>query len=92
MSQKQNEVCPHCGETLVSWVPADESTWGDTVQQVCFNDACPYFVKGWDWMQEQYAQKASYRFRYNPKTGEKGPLPVWSHDALKSGIIQEEKA
>jgi len=40
-------------------------------------------------MQEQYQQKVSYRHRYDPESGEKGPLPVWSSEALKDRIIWE---
>jgi hypothetical protein len=38
-------------------------------------------------MMEKYEVCCSYRHRYDPHTGEKGPLPVWSPTALKDGII-----
>ncbi len=40
-------------------------------------------------MLSQFNVKASYRHRFNPQTGEKGPLPVWSKEALKNGIVEE---
>jgi hypothetical protein len=40
-------------------------------------------------MQSQFNVNASYRFRLEPLTGENGPLPVWSREALRSGIIQD---
>lgn len=80
--------CPHCGASLDSWKPYDAATWGDTIQKVCFNDECPYFKEGWDWMKSQFNQNTSYRFRFNPESGEKGPLPVWSADALKNQVVK----
>ena len=41
-------------------------------------------------MHEQFQQKASYRHRYNPVTGETGPLPVWSEAAMKNFIIEDK--
>ena len=34
-------------------------------------------------MLQQYNVKASYRHRFDPETGEIGPLSVWSPEALK---------
>jgi len=84
-------TCPYCGEKLLNWNVPEMACWGTRVQFVCFNDECSYFVKGWDWMKSQYEVNASYRYRLDPETGEEGPLPVWSKDALKSGIIEEEQ-
>jgi len=45
-------------------------------------------VSGWKHMKDNYNQNVSYRYRLNPETGEKGPLPVWSVNALKDQIIE----
>ncbi|MFH0813318.1 MAG: ogr/Delta-like zinc finger family protein [Pseudomonadota bacterium] len=80
-------VCPHCGVKMKKWCPSPISTWGTEVQYVCFNDECPYFVRGWDWMMEQRQVKASYRHRYNPESKTSGPLPVFSSQNFKNEII-----
>jgi hypothetical protein len=41
-------------------------------------------------MRQQFNVHASYRYRLDPTTGETGPLPVWSEDALRSGILAHE--
>jgi len=82
--------CPHCGAAMKKWKIPGDSTWVEDFHWVCFNDQCDYYLKGWEWMMTQYQQKASYRHRMNPRTGESGPLPVWSESAHKDFIIEDE--
>jgi hypothetical protein len=84
---KKAPPCPHCGQEMKKWKVPIASTWANEFFYVCFNDECPYFVQGWEHMWEQQATKASYRCRLDPDTGEYGPIPVWSYDALKDDII-----
>jgi hypothetical protein len=86
-----NPACPHCGSRLLPWKSPDATSWGGNVQYICFNDECPYFVRGWEWMKDNYDVVASYRHRFDPKTGQTGPLPVWSPTALKDSIVAEEE-
>jgi len=84
---QSTHVCPHCGAVLSRWQTPVESTWGGEIRLVCFNDDCPYFVRGWTVMAEQQAVSASYRAVINPVTGATSPLPVWSKTALRDGIV-----
>jgi len=81
--------CPHCGQKMKKWKVPIASTWPNEFFYVCFNDACSYFVQGWEQIWEQTATKASYRCRLDPDTGKCAPLPVWSSDALKDDIIED---
>jgi len=74
---------------MKKWKVPIASTWPNEFFYVCFNDACSYFVQGWEQILEQTATKASYRCRLDPDTGKYTPLPVWSSDALKDDIIEE---
>lgn len=84
-------VCPHCGKKMSKWrtpaAPFTFSSWGGDFLYVCFNDECPYFVQGWQWMWEKFQRKASYRCMCNQATGKIGALAVASYSALKDGII-----
>lgn len=84
------QTCPHCNVQMKKWATPDMSSWDSEMQYVCFNDDCPYYQNGWEWMEQNYAQRASYRYRLNPETGERGPVPVWSPEALRDGIIEGE--
>ena len=87
MKDSEKLKCPHCGCELLKWSTPEACSWGTEFQYVCFNDECPYYVRGWEWMMEKYNTRASYRHRYNPATGETGPIPVWSPTALKNDVI-----
>ena len=87
-SPEQTHTCPHCGDELENWQTPEDSTWGGMIRLVCFNDECPYYVRGWDVMMENQCVSASYRCIYNPKTGISSPLPVWSKSALRDGIVE----
>ena len=80
--------CPHCDSELLSWETPYESSWGGAIRLVCFNDECPYFVRGWELMMERQAVCCSYRHSIDPETGASSPVPVWSKEALKDGIVQ----
>jgi hypothetical protein len=42
-------------------------------------------------MRDHFNVAASYRHRLDPGTGERGPLPVWSKQALRSNILEDEE-
>ena len=85
------QVCPHCQTPLTRWVSPALTSWAGACQYVCFNDDCPYYVRGWAWMRDRFNVTASYRHRLDPVTGETGPLPVWSPEALRDQIASDEE-
>ena len=89
MNQQEDiPKCPHCNVEMKKWTTPPLSTWSGPFHWVCFNDECPYFIRGWDFMMESQKVKASYRHRMDPETGASGPLPVWSNNAHKDKIIE----
>ncbi len=89
MSKEERPVCEHCKMEMKKWKTPPMSTWSASFLWVCFNDECPYFVRGWDWMMESQNVKASYRNCVDPETGKSSPLPTWSYDAHKDQIMEE---
>ena len=83
-------LCPHCGEPLVPFSLPDAGGWDAPFHVACFNDDCPYFRRGWDWMEGHYGVKASYRYRLDPMSGEPSPLAVWSSTALRDLVLDAE--
>ncbi len=79
--------CPHCHNATQLWQSPEASSWGGNVLEVCFNDQCPYYVEGWNWMKTQFHVSCSYRYFHDPATGRSGPLPVWSPAALRDSIV-----
>ncbi len=89
MSTDEKQKCKHCESEMKKWRPPADSTWSNDFLWVCFNDECPYFVRGWDHMMKTQEVKASYRYSVNPETGTSSPLPTWSNEAHRDRIIED---
>ncbi|MEW5722785.1 MAG: ogr/Delta-like zinc finger family protein [Thermodesulfobacteriota bacterium] len=83
-------VCPHCGTKMRRFRSPEATTWGGGIWYVCYNDECQYYVRGWDFMFRTRGVRCSYRHRYNPDTGETGPMPVYSATMGLSCVLEEE--
>jgi SAM-dependent methyltransferase len=86
--------CPYCGDRLKKYeVPHsvyEIDYWYEAdYLYICFNDSCPYFKRGWEWMWSQMRRNVSYRHMYNPTTGKSGPIPVPTYYALRDGIVED---
>jgi SAM-dependent methyltransferase len=81
--------CPHCEQRLLKWaVPQNPFTeWDVDFMYMCFNDECPYLVRGWEVMQQQGNSGLSYRFTYNSYRDHCMSIPVPNLHALQEGII-----
>ena len=84
-------TCPHCGSRLKKWRVPEGATWTEEFFFVCFNDDCPYYQRGWTWMKEQFNQTASFRYVVNPSTGAPSQIPVWSDDATREMIAEDDE-
>ncbi|MBN2034144.1 MAG: methyltransferase domain-containing protein [Deltaproteobacteria bacterium] len=88
---KATLMCPHCGEKLKKWAVPDnpfEVTWDNEFMYICFNDHCPYYVRGWDHMSKEGNRGVSYRLMYNPEKDVCMPIPVPSPRALRESIVE----
>ncbi|MDY6971967.1 MAG: methyltransferase domain-containing protein, partial [Thermodesulfobacteriota bacterium] len=82
--------CPYCQDSLKKWAVPDNpfvQTWNNDFMYICFNDECPYFVRGWDRMYNETKQGMSYRLMYNPENDCCGPIPVLTPNSLKESIV-----
>jgi hypothetical protein len=89
MPENAATVCPHCGSSLVR-VELPECLFDHAYDLACFDDDCPYYVRGWAWMEQQFGVKTSYRYRVDTRSGHASPLPVWSPTALRSAILPDD--
>lgn len=83
--------CPYCGEKMKKWAVPDNpfaQTWDNDFMYICFNDECPYYVRGWDHMHREGNRGSSYRLMYNPEKDCCMPIPVPSPRALKESIVE----
>ena len=89
---KRTLCCPYCGEKMKKWDVSKnpyESTWDNDFVYMCFNDACPYFVRGWDFMYKQCNRSLSYRLVFDPAEDTCTSIPVYNYQALREGIISK---
>jgi SAM-dependent methyltransferase len=89
---KETLRCPYCGEKMKKWAVPDNPfahTWDNEFMYICFNDECPYFVRGWDHMYRAGNRGTSYRCMYNPENNRCSPIPVPSAKALRESIVEE---
>ncbi len=87
MSEESSKTCPHCGSQLAAFGLPD--VFDHAYDLACFNDECPYYVRGWAWMEQQYGVKSSYRYRVDGENGRASPIAVWSPTALRENIIED---
>jgi len=89
MSEAKRTICPHCGAPLARFELPD-SVFDHDFDLACFNDDCPYYVRGWTWMEQQFGVRSSYRYRIDAQNGHPSPIAVWSPTALKSSILPDD--
>ncbi len=89
MAEASRTNCPHCEAPLARFELPD-ALFDHEYDLACFNDGCPYYVRGWIWMEEQFGVKSSYRYRIDSRNGRASPLAVWSPTALRSSILPDE--
>ena len=84
-------ACPYCGTRMKKWAVPDNpfgQTWAEDHMYICFNDDCPYYVRGWNVSAQSY-RSGSYRLMYNPRRGSCQPVPVPTPLALRESIVEE---
>jgi len=82
--------CPYCQKRLIRWeVPDDPCIdWPNEYLYLCFNDSCPFVVRGWRHMWNQGTVGVSYRYLFNPETGASNTVPIRSLMDLRPGIME----
>jgi hypothetical protein len=88
---KKTLECPYCGEKMKKWaVPQGPFTeWDNEFMYICFNDDCPYVVRGWEVMAGQGNRGISYRCMYYPEKEVCTPVPIFSLQTLKESIVED---
>ena len=87
----QTLECPYCGVRMLKWsVPQTPFTeWDCEFMHVCFNDDCPYYIRGWGAMSAQGISGFSYRVLFDRASGSLHCMPVHSPGALRENIVEE---
>jgi hypothetical protein len=89
-TKQKRYTCPHCEAELLAFELPEAGGWDQKHHLACFNNDCPYYRRGWDWMLDHYNAKVSYRYRLDPESGKDSPIAVWSETALVDRIIKKD--
>ena len=73
MPAASTTTCPHCAAPLVP-LGLPEALVAHAHDLACFNDDCPYYVRGFAWMEQQFGVKGSYRYRIDAQSGQATPM------------------
>jgi len=92
---EEKHYCPHCsGDLTLCHSPAvhvgDGLGWGSEYLFICLNDTCPLFVKGWDYIANQYGHVGSYRYMEVPNSKETYTMMVAGKDAFTGSVVDIE--
>lgn len=91
----EKPICPHCNQSMTIWETppisfSDGLGWGAPFLFLCQNDECPSYTQGWESMEEEYGQRASYRCMQYLDSTEFEYIPVFSPFGAKGQIIDDQ--
>lgn len=92
---EEKHYCPHCsGDLKLCHAPpvhvGDGLGWGSEFLYVCLNDECPLFIKGWEYIENQYGHVGSYRYMEIPDSKESYNMMVVGKDAFTGSVVDIE--
>lgn len=92
---EEKHYCPHCsGDLKLCHAPpvhvGDGLGWGSEFLFVCLNDECPLFIKGWEYIENQYGHVGSYRYMEIPNSKESYNMMVVGKDAFTGSLVDVE--
>lgn len=92
---EEKHYCPHCsGDLSLCHAPpvhvGDGLGWGSEYLFICLNDACPLFIRGWDYIESQYGHVGSYRYMELPNSKESYTMMVVGKEAFTGSIVDIE--
>jgi hypothetical protein len=88
---KKTFQCPYCGHKLQKWIVPDNPfiEWDNEYFYICFNDECPFLIRGWKTMYSQGNRGLSHRLGYNHERDVTMAMPVHNLNSMKDGIVPD---
>lgn len=91
----EKPACPHCGRPMDIWETppisfSDGLGWGSPYLFLCQNDDCPSYTQGWENMEAEYGQRASYRCMKYLDSTDFEYIPVFSPFGAKGQVIDNQ--